>query len=243
MQNRVVVVLQYGFLSALTLLQSGCGFPPIVHPNDPYFTPVRPPEIVIRPQSEGSLYAQGYGLALYGDLKARRVGDVLTVVLNENTNATKNNKNTQTKVTTLNVQPTSFLGSLIQFNTIPGLPPLASNIHNNISMNGNANDSFAGSGQAIQNNQLTGSISVVVSEVLPNGNLVVKGEKWVTINTGDEYVRLTGIVRPSDITDENTVTSAQVADARISYSGKGNFQNSSFMGWLSNIAFSWLWPI
>lgn len=237
------LTIKLSILLGILFLQTGCGLPPNVNPNDPYFSPVRPPELVIRPQSEGSLYAQGYGLMLYGDMKARRVGDLLTVTLNENTQATKQNRNTQTKVTTLNTQPTSFLGSLIQFNTIPGLPPLASNFHNNVSVNGNANESFAGQGQAVQNNQLAGNISVVVSEVLANGNLVVKGEKWVTINTGDEYIRLTGIVRPADIDDNNVITSDKVADARISYSGKGNFANSSFMGWLSNIVFHYLWPI
>ncbi|WP_313327993.1 flagellar basal body L-ring protein FlgH, partial [Stutzerimonas balearica] len=97
-------------------------------------------------------------------------------------------------------------------------------------------------GQAGQSNSLSGSITVTVSEVLPNGILAVRGEKWLTLNTGDELVRIAGLVRSDDISTDNTVSSMRVADARITYSGTGAFADASQPGWLSRFFVSPLWP-
>jgi flagellar L-ring protein FlgH len=83
---------------------------------------------------------------------------------------------------------------------------------------------------------------VTVADVLPNGNLVVRGEKWLTLNQGDEYIQISGIVRPIDIRTDNTVLSGLVADARITYSGKGMVADSNKMGWLSRFFASAIWP-
>jgi len=100
----------------------------------------------------------------------------------------------------------------------------------------------SGSGQAGQSNSLSGSITVTVSEVLPNGILAVRGEKWMTLNTGDELVRIAGLVRADDITTDNTVPSTRIADARITYSGTGAFADASQPGWLDRFFISPLWP-
>jgi flagellar L-ring protein precursor FlgH len=92
---------------------------------------------------------------------------------------------------------------------------------------------FKGDGAANQSNSLTGDISVTVVEVLPNGNLLVRGEKRVTLNQGDEFIRLSGIVRPVDISTANTVPSTKVADATIMYTGEGAIADASKMGWLA----------
>ena len=94
---------------------------------------------------------------------------------------------------------------------------------------------FKGEGAANQSNSLSGNISVTVVEVLPNGNLNVRGEKRVTLNQGDEYIRLSGIVRPVDIDSANTITSDKVADVTIMYIGEGAMADASKMGWLSRI--------
>jgi flagellar L-ring protein precursor FlgH len=94
---------------------------------------------------------------------------------------------------------------------------------------------FDGKGQTNQNNKLHGTISVTVTRVLSNGNLVIQGESWVTINQGREYVRLAGIVRSDDIEPGNTVSSQRLADSRISYSGSGQVGNSSRGGLLTQL--------
>lgn len=94
---------------------------------------------------------------------------------------------------------------------------------------------FTGQGAADQSNSLTGNISVTVIDVLPNGNLSVRGEKRVTLNQGDEFIRLSGIVRPVDINSSNIITSDKVADVTIMYVGEGAMADASKMGWLTRI--------
>ena len=89
---------------------------------------------------------------------------------------------------------------------------------------------------------MTGSVTVTVADVLPNGIIAVRGEKWMTLNTGDELVRISGIVRADDISTDNMVSSTRIADARITYSGTGAFANASQPGWLDRFFISPLWP-
>jgi flagellar L-ring protein precursor FlgH len=103
--------------------------------------------------------------------------------------------------------------------------------------------SFEGSAKSDQSNSLRGSISVTVAEVLPNGILRIRGEKWLKLNQGDEYIRLTGLVRPEDIGTDNTIPSSKVADARIAYGGTGEFDDANRMGWLSRFFNSEWWML
>ncbi|MGD9592755.1 MAG: flagellar basal body L-ring protein FlgH, partial [Candidatus Berkiella sp.] len=107
----------------------------------------------------------------------------------------------------------------------------------------NGDTKFTGTADAKQENQLIGTITVVVTNVYSNGNLHERGEKWITINDGDEYVRVSGIVRNQDISPDNQIDSNRIADARITYSGRGAFANSSKPGWLMKILTSPWWPI
>jgi len=100
---------------------------------------------------------------------------------------------------------------------------------------------FDGKASSDQSNSLSGSISVTVSEVLPNGILRIQGEKWLRLNQGDEYIRLTGLVRPQDIGTDNTIPSSKVADARIAYGGTGDFDDVNRQGWLSRFFNSEWW--
>ena len=104
------------------------------------------------------------------------------------------------------------------------------------------NRGFNGEADANQSNSLTGSITVTVADVLPNGLLAVRGEKWITLNNGDELIRLSGLIRPDDIGADNSVPSTRIADARITYSGTGAFANASKPGWLSQFFMSPVWP-
>jgi flagellar L-ring protein FlgH len=200
-------------------LLTACGmFPAKDHKPDPVARVLPAPT----PRTDGAIYQAGQQMELFADLKARRVGDLLTIVLNESTNAAKTAVTKTAKTTAVaNTGPTIF-GKTI---TTKGVPIL------NTTMNGA--DSFDGEGSSQQSNSLAGSLTVTVTDVQANGNLVVQGDKTLKLNQGDEFVHISGVIRPADIATNNTVTSDRLADARISYSGKGVVDSSNRMGWLA----------
>jgi flagellar L-ring protein FlgH len=202
-----------------SLLLAACGvFPHQEHKPEPVARVLPPPS----PRTDGAIFQSGQQMELFADLKARRVGDVLTIVLNESTNASKNAVTKTAKTTAVdNTGPTLFGRTP----TTGGVPIF------NASMNGAS--SFDGEGSSTQSNSLAGSLTVTVMEVQANGNLVVQGDKTLKLNQGDEFVHIAGVIRPADIASNNTVTSDKLADARISYSGKGAVDSSNRMGWLA----------
>lgn len=168
----------------------------------------------------GAIYQSGVGsLALFEDRRARNVGDILTIVVNENVNASKNSatnaSRTGSATATLGVIP-KVLGGLVT-----GQEADASG-SNTLTAKGGANAA----------NTFNGVITVTVIEVLGNGNLVVSGEKQMMINQGTEFIRFSGVVNPRTVTGANSVSSNQVADARIEYSAKGYIDEAQTMGWL-----------
>ena len=210
---------------------SACALNHDVEEEDPFFAPVMPEVPTEEVVATGSLYQTGWSNGLYSDTKARRVGDIITVILMENTQASKTAKTETKKETDATLEP------------LVGLNGLAPTIDGNTLQLGIESDAnFKGDAKSNQSNSLSGEISVHVLRVLPNGNLIIRGEKWLTLNTGQEFIRLTGIVRASDITSENTVNSTRVANARISYSGKGSLAESNEAGWLSRFFMSSVWP-
>ena len=132
--------------------------------------------------------------------------------------------------------PTLF-GVPLSFN-MPGNPKRDLNLGTGIS----GSRDFAGAGDSSQSNKLDGNVTVTVAEVLSNGNLLVRGEKRVTINQGDEFIQFSGIVRPADIEPDNTVLSTLVADAKISYTGNGMLDEVNGNGWLARVFNSKWWP-
>jgi flagellar L-ring protein precursor FlgH len=199
---------------------AGCGLMPHKAPKpDPVVSRVLPPPI---PRTDGAIYQTGQQMELFADLKARRVGDVLTIRLTETTSASKSAVTKTTKTTSVNNTGPTIYGHNI---TTHGLPI------GTVAMTGA--DTFDGEGQSTQGNSLAGSLTVTVMEVQPNGNLVVQGDKTLKLNQGEEFVHVSGIVRSADIRTDNTVTSDKVADAHISYSGKGVINSANSMGWLA----------
>jgi flagellar L-ring protein precursor FlgH len=169
----------------------------------------------------GAIYAQGTETSLWNNVTARNVGDTLTVRLAESTEAEKSASTTAAKSSSAELTGPTVAGRPVTMNGTPILEM------------GMGNESqFAGNGQASQSNKLDGYITVTVAKRLTNGNLVVRGQKLVAINNGREYVRLQGIVRPSDIAPDNSVVSWKVADAYIAYGGQGTVANASKPGWL-----------
>lgn len=210
-------------------LTAGCQTPA---KRNPEFAAVRPALPPVEPMANGSIYKPGFDVRLFEDIKARRIGDILTIRLAESTDASKSNSTNIDKDTATNVTNPTILGASPEFN-VPGFIPLDRTRNLSLESNLSSDHSFDGSGSASQENELTGNISVSVVEVLPNGNLIVRGEKRVTINNGPEYIQLSGIVRPIDIQSDNTVLSTQVADATINYIGEGAVAESGFKGWLA----------
>jgi len=174
-------------------------------------------------------------------VKARRVGDIITVVLQESTSASKSATATTDKTQETVIASPTIFGASPTFN-LPGLIPLDSNRNNTLAANLNSSNAFEGTGDATQSNSLTGNITVTIADVLPNGNLVIRGEKWLTLNKGEEFIQISGIVRPQDISTFNTVLSTQIGDARITYSGKGFLADANEMGWLAKFFNSPIWP-
>ncbi len=229
--RRLLIVLP--LMSAVVL--SGC-VAPAPKPNDPYYAPVLPRTPLPAAQNNGAIYQAGFETNLYDDRKAYRVGDIITVSLNEKTQASKNSNSKISKESSANIGLGSLFGGAVSMAN-----PLTGNAMN-LGAEYDASRDTAGSGQAGQSNSLSGSITVTVSDVLPNGILAIRGEKWMTLNTGDELVRIAGLVRADDIATDNTVPSTRIADARITYSGTGAFADASQPGWLDRFFISPLWP-
>ena len=189
---------------------------------DENFAATLPEEVPVEVAANGAIYHTGHDVPLFENTVAHRVGDVLTITLQEQTNASKSATTTTKKTTTEAMAAPTLLGV-----------PLT--IHGTNILNNNLNDatSFDGEGASAQSNVLTGFISVTVRKRLANGNLLVRGQKWITINQGREYVRIQGIVRPVDIGPDNTVPSTMVADAVIAYGGQGTLADANTKGWLA----------
>lgn len=227
MTNRCcfMLVSTAGALLLLTLL-SGCAGTP---PKDlAEYEPTLPRSYEQERAASGSIYHDGSARLLFEDVKAHNVGDLVTIVLTESTNASKSASTNTSKESSIEAETPTVFGSIKGkdiFNQEIGM-----------------NRDFAGSGDSNQSNSLTGTVTVTVAEVYPNGNLLVRGQKRVWLNQGEEYVRVSGIVRPSDIRPDNTVLSTRVADARITYSGRGAVADSNAAGWLSRFFQSPIWP-
>ncbi|NJA08379.1 flagellar basal body L-ring protein FlgH [Methylococcaceae bacterium WWC4] len=216
--------LAAAFLLALT----GCDTLP---KRDPDFAPVQPADLRPPQQNNGSIYQAGYDMRLFEDIKTRRVGDILTVTLDEATQARKQANTNTSKNTSVSATAPTLFGVASQ-------ALLGHDLKTSLA----ATTQFDGKGKADQSNTLTGDISVTVVEVLPNGNVRVRGEKRVALNDGNEYVRLSGIVRPIDIDAANTVSSSKVADATIMYTGDGGIADSNKIGWLARFFLSPIFP-
>lgn len=184
------------------------------------FTAVRAPLTPPPPApANGAIFQAGDGYAaLYEGWRARRVGDPLTIVLVEKTAASKSANSKHAASGSFGITPPTT-GALSLFSgtdaTISG------------------NRAFNGGGTTDQANSLSGEVSVTVAQVYPNGTMLVQGQKRVTLNRGDEYVQIKGLVRTADIDRDNRVLSTRVADAQIAYTGKGDLARSSRQGWLS----------
>ena len=187
---------------------------------EPVYKPAYPRAAPMAPASAGAIYQTGGGMSLFRDSRASQVGDLLTISLEERTSSSKSAETTIKKESEHTLPNPSVFGNLVR-----GTSADYTDIENSAGFNGEA--------ESDQSNSLSGTLSAVVAEVLPNGLLLVQGEKWLNLNRGEEYVRVSGLVRPADISADNSVSSRRLADARIAYSGTGELANANRSGWLS----------
>ncbi|MEJ2687578.1 MAG: flagellar basal body L-ring protein FlgH [Gammaproteobacteria bacterium] len=190
-----------------------------------------PPQQPVQHANNGAIYQADTAIPLFEDTRAHRVGDILTIVLTESTDASKSTSTTTSKATKLDTGTPTIFGTGVK---LGGKNVLNASV--------DSSSDFSGSGDTAQSNSLSGTISVTVAHVYPNGNMLVRGEKRLVLNRGEEYVKVSGIVRPVDVAADNTVASTQLADAHIAYSGKGAVSDASAMGWLARFFIGKFWP-
>lgn len=180
------------------------------------------PELEAPAVNGGSIYRAGNDIPLFENATARRVGDVVTIHLVESTAASKSSSTTTSKKTSVSMPSPTIIGK-----------PVTINGNNIFETDISGANSFDGKGDSAQSNQLTGDITVVVVKRLQNGLLQVRGQKWIAINQGKEYVRIQGYIRPIDVQPDNSIESTKVANASISYGGKGPVASASAPGLLA----------
>jgi len=225
-------MFRFSIVLTMLLLVAGCSIQQIPKPGDPFFAPSYPEMPKFKPATAGAIYNVAAADFLLEDQKAKRVGDILLVNLVESTNASKKADTDLKKDDSIVIPNPSIFGrTTAMFNG-----------DNSIAQNINPKRSFQGKSASKQSNKLSGDITVTVVQVYQNGYMLVRGEKWITLNQGREYIRLTGIVRPQDITADNAISSTRIGNAKIEYSGTGALANANNQGWLSRFFSSNWWP-
>lgn len=215
-------------IGIFALLLSGCESPRLlVQKDDAAFAP--PENYVQAPEKVkgGGVYSSGYSWGLVQDHRAFRVGDILTVILDESTQSSKQAKTNFGKKNDVTI----------------GVPEAMGHKLDNLSGSVSGDRNFNGGASSQQQNSLRGAITVAIYKVLPNGVLAIRGEKWLTLNQGDEYLRVTGLVRAEDIDRTNAISSQRIGNARISYSGRGALSDANSAGWLTRFFNHPLFPI
>ena len=235
---KICTLYRWIIIVAVTALVGCTSSRPMPHRNKD-FSPVLPTTMIEEPVPDGSIYTKGVRDGLFGDSKAYRVGDLITIVLQEEMNSIKGVSNN------LNRKSTNSLLSGLQRAALAGASAfswpwmIASDQLDPETEQELKNESSGSTGHA---NKLFGQISASVVRVLLNKNLVVRGEKLITLNQGDEYIQISGIIRPEDVLPDNTVLSFRVANAQITYSGSGEVHDATRAGWGTSLLYK-IWPV
>lgn len=211
------------FLLLLTLAMGACTTVPPTNVHQPMTARPEPrPETRAAP---GSIYQAGASRTLFEDRRARYVGDTMTIAIAETTSASTASNTKASRASSISA-------------TVPTISGLPGKSFQGLGLSADSSNTLDGKGSAAANNVFTGTITVTVIDVLANGNLLVSGEKQVSIGAGTEYIRLSGIVNPYFINAANTISSSNVADARIEYKESGVISEAQVMGWLARFFMS-----
>jgi flagellar L-ring protein FlgH len=213
MMDRVRALLVVS--AAALVVLSGCTSLPLAS-TSPESDDMPEAAFAVQRGTAGGVMVPGDAWSLTSDVRAFRAGDVLTVELQESTQASKKSGTQVDKDTSISAKKPSLFGRTLPLDAEVGI-----------------RRGFNGAGSSSQQNTLRGSVTVIVQQVMPNGLLKVRGEKRLVLNQGEETVRLSGYVRAADIDSNNRVSSQRVANARINYSGKGSLADANQPGWLT----------
>ncbi|MBU3696415.1 flagellar basal body L-ring protein FlgH [Dechloromonas sp.] len=202
----------------LSLMLAGCTTTPPTNVHQPMTA--RPSARYDAPVGNGAIFQAGYSRPMFEDRRARFVGDTITIKITESTTASAKNSNKLDKSNSQKASVSALAG-------LPGQSLLGMNL------GATSSTAFSGKGEAANNNAFSGSITATVIDVMPNGNLLVSGEKQLSIGEEQEFVRLSGVVNPSFVDFSNSIDSSKVADARIEYKSAGQISEGQVMGWLA----------
>jgi flagellar L-ring protein precursor FlgH len=180
-----------------------------------------PEELPREEPSNGAIFQAGYDVALFENVVAHRVGDTVTINLVESTAAQKSSSTSTSKDSSVDIPAPLFGGAPLAI----GGKEISASLENS--------RKFEGSGDSSLSNKLSGNVTVTVAKRLANGNLVVRGQKWIEINQGREFVRIQGVIRPMDINPDNSIPSYKVANATIAYGASGALADANRPGLLS----------
>ena len=221
-------------IALLILGCSACASKPLLEENSD-FAPIRPLEPAANALPTGSILGNNMHMSLFQGQRQWRVGDIITIVLNESTQASRNSSLITERKATNDALSSSWTNSLLSPNGFWG------DVRGDININA-AEIGSEGVGTAAQANALSGVITAMVAEVLPNGNLIVEGRKQLSLTEGAEFIQVRGVVRARDVQPDNTVSSMRMAQAQISYRGSGNLAESTQPGWITQLLFKY-WPL
>ena len=216
MNNKQFMTLAFGI--ALICVLCGCASHPVIDE----FAATWPDVVEPVPANNGSIYQVGQDVQLFENSVAHRVGDTVTINLVESTAAQKSSSTKTAKTSNIDMSAPTIAGGGVK---IGGRDLFSVGIDNS--------RKFDGSGDSQLSNKLEGFVTVTVAKRLPNGNLLVRGQKWISINQGSEFIRVQGVIRPIDILPDNSIASYKVADATISYGGRGALADANRPGLLS----------
>lgn len=219
---------KYGFLLLLVGVVSGCATTPPTSVHQPMTA--RPVYQDPAQAGNGSIFQAGSARPLFEDRRARFVGDTITVNIRENNTASAESSSNASRTASTSANVNAL--NVFPFNTSPLSKTTGLNV------DAGSSNTFKGSGDVENTNTFTGTITVTVIEVLPNGNLLVSGEKQVAIGHQQEFIRLSGVVNPNMIRADNSVDSSRVADARVEFKGSGYISEAQVMGWLARFFLS-----
>jgi flagellar L-ring protein precursor FlgH len=179
------------------------------------------------PPSPGSLWRDDAPAAsMYSDARALRENDLVVVKVQETADAKRATDTDISRQGNTNAQLNAFLGA------VKSLPK---------TVDGSSSTTFKGTGSTARSEHLTATVPAIVRKVLPNGNLFIEGHRVVLVNAEEQHFYISGVVRPIDIDQENSVKSSQIADAEIEFTGRGVLSDNQHQGWLSRY-FGWIWP-
>ena len=241
MTARIDFITRVATLGLLALGLGGCETAPEPLAHSPEFAPVLPVVVEKPRMATGAIYNGRHSDNFFGRSRNYRVGDLITVMLDESTRAGREQKGSVSRDAKNNVVP-SGLVSKIENLSLPTkiLGTTLGGVLNGIKLN-ESNIESSGVGTANQTATLTGAVSVTVVEVLANGNLMVRGEKQLALTEGAEVIQVSGIIRPDDVSPNNMVQSRRLANAQIVYRGTGDMAAVAKTGWGTKALLK-IWP-